>query len=627
LNKDYSDFKKSLVEFTKFYFSDTYQDFSDASPGSIFLDLSSYIGDVLSYYTDHSFKESLLAHAEEKENIVSLAQGFGYKPRLVTPAFCTVSMSALIPADSEGNLETKYLPRFLSGTSFAVSTQNDVGTFVTKDICDFGDAINRDVRPFSLQETGVPDFYLVSKPIKTISGTEKTIERVITTPTKFLKIEVPGANVVDIKSVVDAEGNTWNQVDNLSQDYIFQDIVASPSSTAVVPFYKLKTIKTNRRFVVRLNRNLKTELIFGGGTGDLSDVYENPDYKSVYDENYLQNMTNVALDTLNFTTGNSFGLAPGNTTLTITYRIAGGVTSNVGSGLINKISNLNTGNETRVLSALDQGIYNTMLSSVTVTNDEAASGGGSPPTVEQIRQSAMGYINAQSRIVTSIDYEKRVLSMPAKYGAVHKAFVIKDDAINAVVKYTKEEQQGIESIDPEDDVNYVDDSPINTNINLYVMGLDSNNRLTTINNSVKLNIKQFLKGYRILTDRINIVDAFRVSIGINYSIVVYKGSNTTDTLVRCSDTIRKYFNIDDWQINQPIIKDDLLVKIANVDGVQSVTSLTFVNKWRQEDGSDYAAYTYNIEANTKDRVIYPSADPCIFELRYPQTDIMGSAVQ
>ena len=627
LNKDYSDFKKSLIEFTKFYFSDTYQDFSDASPGSIFLDLSSYIGDVLSYYTDHSFKENLLAHAEEKENLVSLAQGFGYKPRLVTPAFCTVSMSALIPADSEGNLEIKYLPRFLPGTSFAVSTQNDVGTFITKDICDFGDATNRDVRPFSLQATGLPDFYLVSKPIKTISGTEKSIERVITTPTKFLKIEVPGANVVDIKSVVDAEGNTWNQVDNLSQDYIFQDIVASPSSTAVVPFYKLKTIKTNRRFVVRLNRNLKTELIFGGGTGDLSDVYENPDYKSVYDENYLQNMTNVALDTLNFTTGNSFGLAPGNTTLTITYRIAGGVTSNVGSGLINKISNLSTGNETRILSAADQAVYRTMLSSVTVTNDEAASGGGSPPSVEQIRQSAMGYINAQSRIVTSTDYEKRVLSMPAKYGTVHKAFVIKDDAINAVVKYTKEAQQGIESIDPEDDVNYVDDSPINTNINLYVMGLDSNNRLSTINNSVKLNIKQFLKGYRILTERINIVDAFRVSIGINYSIVVYKGSNTTDTLVRCTDTIRKYFNIDDWQINQPIIKDDLLVKIANVDGVQSVTTLTFVNKWQQQDGSDYAAYSYNIAANTKDRVIYPSADPCIFEVRYPQTDIVGSAAQ
>ena len=627
LNKDFSDFKKNLIDFTKFYFADTYQDFSDASPGSIFLDLSSYIGDVLSYYTDHAFKENLLAHAEEKENVVSLAQGFGYRPQLVTPAYCVVSMSALIPADSEGNLEIKYLPRFLPGTSFAASTQNDVGTFITRDVCDFGDATARDVRPFSLQATGVPNFYLVSKPVRTMSGTEKVVERVITTPTKFLKIELPGADIVDIKSVVDAEGNNWNQVDNLSQDYIFQDDVASPSSTSVVPFYKIKTIKTNRRFVVRLNRKLKTELVFGSGTGELSDVYENPDYKSVYDTNYLQNMTNVALDTLNFTTGNSFGLAPGNTTLTITYRVAGGVTSNVPSGAINKVGNLITGNETRVLSTGDQAIYNTMLSRVTVVNDEAASGGGSPPSVEQIRQSAMGYINSQRRIVTDRDYEKRVLSMPPKYGTVHKAFVIKDDAINSIVKYTKEAQEGIESIDPEDDVNYVDNSPVNTNINLYVLGLDSNNRLTTINNSVKANIKQFLKGYRILTERINIVDAFRVSIGVTYSIVVYKGATTADVLVRCSDTIRKYFNIDDWQINQPIIKDDLLVKIANVEGVQSVTNLTFVNKYQQKDGSDYATYSYNLEANTKDRVIYPSADPCIFELRYPQTDILGNAVQ
>jgi len=308
LSKDFSDFKKSLVEFTKFYFADTYQDFSDASPGSIFIDMASYIGDVLSYYTDHSFKENLLAHAEERENVISLAQGFGYKPRAVTPAFCTVSMSALVPADTEGNLETKYLPRFSPGTSFAASTQNDTGTFITQNVCDFGDAVGRQVRPYSLDgTTDLPTTYVVSKPVKTISGREKDFEFSVASPTKFLKIQLPDTNVVDIKSVVDAEGNTWYEVDNLAQDYIFQDIVSSPSAAgaAVIPFYNLKTIKVNRRFIVRLNRKLETELVFGSGTGDLSDVYENPDYKSVYDTNYLQNMTNVALDTLNFTTGNS----------------------------------------------------------------------------------------------------------------------------------------------------------------------------------------------------------------------------------------------------------------------------------------------------------------------------------
>ena len=631
LSKDFSDFKKNLVEFTKFYFADTYQDFSDASPGSIFIDMASYIGDVLSYYTDHSFKENLLAHAEEKENIISLAQGFGYKPRAVTPAFCTVSMSALIPADTEGNLETKYLPRFSPGTAFAASTQNDTGTFITQNDCDFGDAVGREISPYSLDgTTDLPTTYVVSKPVKTISGTEKAFEFPVASPTKFLKIQLPDTNVVDIKSVVDAEGNTWYEVDNLAQDYIFQDVVSNPTAAgaaAVIPFYSLKTIKMNRRFIVRLNRDLQTELVFGSGTGDLSDVYENPDYKSVYDTNYLQNMTNVALDTLNFTTGNSFGLAPGDTTLTITYNVATGVGSNVASGTINKISNLITGNENRVRTSAEQVTFNTMLSSVTVINDEAASGGGSAPTVEQIRQSAIGYINAQRRIVTTSDYEKRVLSMPAKYGSIDKAFVVKDDAINSIVKFTREEKISIDSIDPEDDIDYVENNPINTNINLYVLGFNSDRRLTTINSTVKSNIKQFLKGYRMMTDRINIVDAFRVSIGVEFSIIVYQGFTTSDVLVRCHDVIRKYFNIDNWQINQPIIKDDLLVQIAKVDGVQAVPKLQIINKYQQQHGSDYATYSYNLNSNTTNGIIYPSADPCIFELRYPQTDIVGTATQ
>ena len=628
VNKDFSDFKKSLVEFTKFYFTETYQDFSDASPGSIFLDMASYVGDVLSYYTDYSFKENLLAHAEEKENLVSLAQGFGYKPQLVTPAICTVSMSALIPADSVGALDTKYLPRFSAGTSFTATTFSDSGTYITQDICDFGDAIDREVKPFSLDSnTDLPSEYVVSKPIKAVGANEKEFKMTVGTPEKYLKIELPEDNIVDIKSVTDAEGNTWHQVDNLSQDYVFQDTLVNITDSTVMPLYSIKTVKVNRRFVVRINRDMKTELVFGSGTGDLSDIYEHPDYRTVYDDNYLQNMTNVALDTINFTTGNSFGLAPGDTTLTITYRVATGLKSNVSAGAINKVNNLIVANETSIFTTAEQTVWNGMLSSVSVVNDEAARGGGSTPTIEEIRQSALGFVNAQRRIVTSTDYEKRVLSMPAKYGTVAKAFVMKDDAITQIQQFNQQEVENWRTLDPEDDIELVVNKPLNTNINLYILGLDSNKRLTTLNNTIKNNIKQFLKGYRLMTDRINILDAFRVSIGVDYSIVVYKGFMTADVLVRCHERIRKYFDVDRWQINQPIILDELMVEIAKVEGVQAVPSLTFNNKYQQRDGSDYAPYTYNLEGNTKDRIVYPSADPCIFELRYPQTDIVGTAQQ
>jgi hypothetical protein len=628
LNKDYSEFKKNLVDFAKFYFPDTYQDFSDASPGSIFIDMASYIGDVLSYYTDNSFKESLLAYAEERENIVAIAQGLGFKPRLTSPSFCKVALSALVPADSEGNLDTRFLPRIAAGSSFGATTQFDAGTFLTEDICDFGDSNNRTVQIFSLDGgTNLPSTYIVTKICKVVSATTKTLEYTVGSPTKFLKIAMTEDNIVEVESVVDSEGNTWYEVDNLSQDYRFEDVLKSVRGSTTAPLYAIKPVKVNRRFITRLNRNNKIELVFGSGTGDLSDVYENPDYKSVYDQQYLQNMTNVSLDTLNFTNSNSFGLAPGNTTLTITYRVSNGLRSNVPSGTISKIVNINTLNETRTLSASDLATFNTMVSSITVINEDAATGGLNSPTTEQLRQSAIGFVNAQGRIVTSQDYEKRILSMPSKYGAIAKAFAMRDSAISDIDKFNNTE--GVTSgID--DDIIYVDDDPVNNNINLYMLGYDSDRRLISLNNDVKLNVKKFLKGYRMMTDRINILDAFRVSIGVNYTIVTYRGFNSYEVLAKCSDAVAQYFNIDNWNINQPILIDDLLLTIARIEGVQSVTTIDVVNKWQQEHGRDYAPYRYDVSTeggNRSNNIVYPSVDPCIFELRYPQNDIVGTALQ
>ena len=643
LSKDFAEFKRNLIEFTKFYYPDDYQDFSDASPGSIFIDMASYIGDVLSFYTDHTFKESLLAYAEERENVVSIAQGFGYTPRIVSPSFCTAELSFLVPATADGNVDPTYLPKIGRNSTFTANTQFDSGVFLLDEIIDFADASNREIVPYTVDNgTGQPTTFVVTKLVTLISASTKNFEYTVGSPEKFLKIQLPAEKIVDIVSVIDEEGNSWYEVDNLSQDYRFEDVLietSAPVSASAFPssaLYRLKPIKTNRRFVKRLNRDLRYELVFGSGTGDLSDVFEDIDYKSVYNEEYLQNVTNVALDTLNFTNSNSFGLAPGNTTLTVTYRVATGLASNVPARSITNVGNLITLNETRTLSGAELSTFNQVITSATVVNNTAARGGLNDPTTEQIRQEALGYINAQARIVTARDYQSRVLSMPAKYGSVSKAFVVTDDAINAITRYTRESQLSIDSLDPEDDVLYVEDRPINTNVNLYLLGYDQNKRLTEVNNDVKNNIKEFLNRYRMLTDRINILDAFRVSIGINYTIVVYRGFNTYDVLAQCSDAIRRYFNIDRWQINQPIIIDDLILEIAKVNGVQSVPKIEIVNKYQQRDGSDYAPWTYDLSTRTNDpsngpnirnRVIYPSADPCIFELRYPQDDITGTALQ
>ena len=102
LGRDFAQFRQNLINFAKNYYPNTYQDFNDTSPGMMFMEMASYVGDVLSYYTDQSFKESLLSTADESSNILMLSQLFGYKPRLNSPATCKLDVFQLVPAIGSG---------------------------------------------------------------------------------------------------------------------------------------------------------------------------------------------------------------------------------------------------------------------------------------------------------------------------------------------------------------------------------------------------------------------------------------------------------------------------------------------------------------------------------------------
>ncbi len=69
VNKDFGQFRQNLINFAKNYFPNTYNDFNESSPGMIFLELASYVGDVLTYYADTNLRESLLDQATERANI------------------------------------------------------------------------------------------------------------------------------------------------------------------------------------------------------------------------------------------------------------------------------------------------------------------------------------------------------------------------------------------------------------------------------------------------------------------------------------------------------------------------------------------------------------------------------
>jgi len=641
LNKDYSDFKQSLIEFTKAYYPDTYQDFNEASPGSVFLDMAAFVGDVLSLYIDRSFRENLIFYTEEKENIVTIAQAMGLRIRNTAPAITNAKIYQICPADTDGNIDPTFLLRIDAGSRF--NTNESVGaypiTFRSTSLIDFADPTNRTVQVYTVDGTsGLPTNFLLGKTVELTSGEQKRFVYDVSSAERFLKIVVPDTDIIGIESITDSEGNVWHEVENLAQDTIFEDTyqLATDADSAVPPAYTMKVLRTDRRFVVRLSREMQTEILFGGGNGSLDDIIINFDPKQVNDPEYNQQIAVTPISDINLTNSNTFGLAPANTSFTIKYIQGGGVKDNVPSNTITNVLTLNVVNDVTNYTTAQQSQFNSVVDTVSIINPTPATGGADVPTVEEIRQIALAYFSAQSRVVTRQDYAGRILAMPGRYGAAAKVFVTADEQINKVIDWTRAGEQRNKDGDPNNNIIFVEDPPKNNSVeegkfvnavNVYLLGYDRNKRLTTLNTLVKTNVKNYISPYRMLTDQVNIYDAFVVNIKVIFDIVVQKNYNMNDTLARCMDIIKDFFNMDNWQIGQPIILSELQLAIASIDGVQGVTSLRIDNLFQQQNGRDYQPYRYNIEANTQNGVILPSVDPCIFELRYPEDDIIGSARQ
>ena len=290
----------------------------------------------------------------------------------------------------------------------------------------------------------------------------------------------------------------------------------------------------------------------------------------------------------------TYGIAPSNTTLTVRYLTGGGVASNVDS---NNLTILNTTNITFNTPNLTQATANNIFASLACNNPKAADGGGDGDSIEELRQNALGNFQTQLRGVTKEDYLIRTLSMPSNLGKIAKAHAIP----SRVGDYKLGE--------------------LPTILDLYVLTYDSNKRLKLASPLIKNNLKTYLSEYRMINDAINIKDAFIVNIKLDFDITVRPSYSNSEVLTKCIDVIQTYFNIDKWQINEPILLRDIYVLLDKVDGVQTVKNIVVDNLSGEDSG--YSKYSYDIKGATIENVIYPSIDPMIFEIKYKNQDIKG----
>ena len=610
LNRDFSGFRDNLVDFAKNYFPDTYNDFNETSPGMMFIEMSAYVGDVLSYYTDYQLRESLLSQAQERNNILDIANSLGYKAKASVPAYTDLSVYQWIPAkeDGSGNSipDMAYALKIPAGMEVDAESNSDI-KFTTVEEANFVNTGSSDtnVTVYSLDDTtNEPNAYLIKTKVRAVSGGTQSETFTITEAKKFHKLKLAANNVIQIQSVTDADSNKWYNVPYLAQDTIFEELNnnAANDQTAYANQnetpYLLNLRRTARRFTTKIDKDNYTELLFGAGISSSPDELIVPNPSTI--GNVLQigetAKLDVSFDPANMMYTRAYGQAP-STNLTVTYLAGGGIASNVVSGDLTNISNKTFNIDE---DGLDSSTLQTVKDSLAVTNEQPATGGRAAETNEEIRHNALAAYASQNRAVTKEDYIARVYAMPAKFGSVAKAYITRDEIVN----------------------NEVDSNPLA--LNLYLLSYDVNNNLTVANDTTKRNIQTYLSQYRILTDAINIRNGFVVNIGIDFEIIVLPSYNGKEVLARAIDRVKQYFDINNWQFNQPILLNDLAAKLSVVEGVQAMVDIKIKNNVSTTSG--YSGNEYNIAAATSNNVIYPSQDPCIFEVKYPDSDIRGKVV-
>ena len=626
VGKDFGQLRKNLIEFSKNYFPNTFNDFNESSPGMMFIEMASYVGDVLSFYTDTQLRESLLINAEEKANLFNLAATYGYKPKNMAPATVTLDVFQLVPSKgSADNIRPDYDYGLKVARNMSVGSDEfqDVEFRTTTDIdFQFSSSFNpTEVSVYSINEsTNEPIYYLLKKQVKATSGTVKTQTFTFGSAKIYDKIRITDSNIIKIKSITDEDNDIWTEVPFLAQDTVFEQIENNQDNTldysqhAGETPYLLQLNRVPKRFITKFEDESNLTIQFGAGISSNADeeIIPNPD--NVGSALYTANASlDQGIDPSNFLYTKTYGVAPSNTTLTVEYFVGNGIKDNVPAKDLINITGRTFENDNTL--NLNQDTLQFSQNSLAVTNPTPAVGGRSKETDDEIRNNAMAYFAAQNRTVSREDYIMRCYALPPQFGSVAKAYILQD--------YQIENKK-------------VDGSVVSTEIpnplalNLYTLGYDNNKKLTQLNNATKTNLKTYISYYRMLTDAVNIKDAFIVNIAIQFDIIVLPDANSNETLLRCIAALKDYFNIDNWSINQPITLSQIYVLLDGIQGVQTVPrpdaqgvgGLQITNKYN----GNYSPNKYSINTATKMGVIFPPKDSSIFEVKFPNLDIKGKVI-
>lgn len=596
LNKDFDGFRADLYEYARIHFPDRIKDFSETGLGGLFLELASYVGDVQSFYMDHQFHELNPETAVEARNIQAHIRSAGVEIVGASPSVVNLTFSVEVPADtsvSPAVPSKTAMPILYAGTRG--QAKNGVQFELTEDI-DFADVdsagtLLANVRISQRDANNQVTHFVLERTEIGISGFRATESFTVTSFEAFKKFTLGQENVTQVVSVRDSQGNAYYEVGYLAQDTIYQALTNQNEDGDLVK-ENLQIIPCPYRFLREMSIDTRlTTLTFGGGNAESLDNDIVPDPSEfalpLYGKKTFSRFTLNPTSLLQTTT---LGVIGTNTTITVEYRYGGGLSHNVEAGSISNIINLVIGFPRSPTPDVSAKVRQTL----NVRNDFEASGGDDAPNLDDLKLRVGGARAAQSRIVTKEDLLARVYTMPANFGRVFRASIRSNP-----------------------------NNPLSSL--LYIISRNANGQLIVSPDSLKKNLARYLNSYRMISDAIDVLDAQVINLQVEFVLVVDPNYNRALVLNNVLARLKQYFNVKFFEIDQPIVIDDIRNIIYNNTGVLSLQSLNIRNIIGTIGTRTYSEVQFDVGAHTnRGLVIGPPGS--IFEVRYKDKDIIGGCL-
>lgn len=581
-NREFEGIRRDLLGIAERLYPDSFQDFSQGSFGAMMVDAVAYIGDQMSFYLDYNVNEAFLDTAYQYDNVIRHGRTLGYKYTGRPSTYGKVAIYVLVPASSTGiGPDSSYIPTIKRGSRFT----SDTGiNFVLTENVDFGSPENPIVVARTDTTTGAPTYYAIKAYGNVVSGFFSRTQVEVGAYERFKAVSIGDNNIAEIISVRDSQGNEYYEVDYLSQDMIFKEATNNNFRNDNVPSI-LKPFLVSRKFVVERLRN-RTILQFGSGKEGQTDVIADPSNvaMSLFGKEYISSTT---FDPSRLSENDSFGVVPTNTTLNVSYRVIQPVNSNIAVGSLNAVSSANL--EFANPQNLDSSVLTTIRNSIEVSNEEPIVGNVTNATTSEIKRRIYDTFPTQNRAVTQADYENLAYRMPAKFGSIKRCSVQRDPSARK------------------------------RNLNMYVISEDRFGKLTTSNITIKNNLKTWLNQYRMLSDTIDILDAYIINFGIDFVVKPKANVDKFDLLEACVTQLRNKFKTQ-YYIGEPVNIADIYNELNKVSGVLDVSSVKLINK----KGGNYSNVDFNINKNLSPdgtQLIIPKN--AVAEIKFSEVDIKG----